>query len=239
LSGKIFSALLRKRNRERSYDDAGVNRNCRELEVNNWIISEFVIRDLVPLAGYHPFPLNEMMLMVAAVCWFRPTHICEWGTHIGKSARIFYEAARRFETNSQVHSIDLPWDVRHIEHPREQRGKLVKGIPDVILHEGDGLTTSMEVLAALPGPLRPLFFLDGDHSYDSVKRELEGIITGCPGSAILVHDTFYQSEESGYNIGPYKAIEDVVDRGEGFSRIDTSTGLPGMTLIYRSDGRIG
>jgi hypothetical protein len=51
---------------------------------------------------------------------------------------------------------------------------------------------------------------------------------------ILLHDTFYQTAESGYNIGPFKAIEDSLAKFPHlrFHRVDTNTGLPGMTFLY-------
>jgi hypothetical protein len=55
-----------------------------------------------------------------------------------------------------------------------------------------------------------------------------------PGAAILLHDTFYQSEQSGYNIGPYKAITEILDSmSETYQVMSTTTGLPGMTLLYK------
>jgi hypothetical protein len=77
--------------------------------------------------------------------------------------------------------------------------------------------------------------VDGDHSYESVKRELEGIIKNVPNAKILLHDTFYQSSEAGYNVGPCQAIREVLSKQENLDRykiIDTKTGLPGMTLLY-------
>src|SRR5207245_8967376 len=65
--------------------DPAVNVNCSEFEVNNWIISEFIFQKLVPIVGVTPYPINELALMVSAVCRLKPTHIFEWGTHIGKS----------------------------------------------------------------------------------------------------------------------------------------------------------
>lgn len=58
---------------------------------------------------------------------------------------------------------------------------LVKDIPEVMLHQGDGLDESMKVLDKVQGDIKPLFFLDGDHAYDSVTRELAGIMKACPG----------------------------------------------------------
>jgi hypothetical protein len=76
--------------------------------------------------------------------------------------------------------------------------------------------------------------VDGDHEYGSVKRELEYIIAHFPDAAILLHDTFYQVAGAEYNVGPYRAIRDVLSSRENeYERIDTKTGLPGMTLLYK------
>ncbi len=218
------------------FDDPALHGDCSEFEVNNWTISRFVVKKLVPVVGMHPFPLNEQMLMVAAVCRLRPTHIFEWGTNIGKSARIFFETCRTFGISTEIHSVDLPNDIEHGEHPKNKRGMLVKGKKGVHLHVGDGLDTSLRVLSEIgSASIHPLFFIDGDHSYASVKRELEGIISSTPHSDILLHDTFYQSGDSGYNIGPYQAIEAVIkNMPHQFKIIAQNSGLPGMMLLWQS-----
>jgi len=212
-----------------------VNEGSREFEINNWRISRFVCDTLVPVVGVHPFPLNELMLMVAAVCRVQPTHVFEWGTHIGKSARVFYETARTFGLETEVHSIDLPEDVDHVEHPGQNRGQLVKGLQNVHLHEGDGLETALDIYSRLgTGTTSPLFFVDGDHAYSSVLRELKGIIANVPGASIVLHDTFNQSEDSGYNTGPHAAICEVLEQNPGlFSILTQNLGLPGMTFLWR------
>jgi hypothetical protein len=54
-----------------------------------------------------------------------------------------------------------------------------------------------------------------------------------PIPVVLLHDAFYQSEKSGYNVGPYRAIERVLREHAGrFKRVDSGLGLPGMTLLY-------
>lgn len=216
-----------------NYNDPTINRNCSQFEVNNWVISEFTLNKLIPIVGIRPFPLNEQMLMVGSVCRFKPTHIFEWGTNIGKSARIWYETIHHFKIASDIHSIDLPEQIDHIEHPHEKRGILVKDIPGVHLHEGDGLQTSLDILRTIKDPIRPFFFLDGDHSYESVTRELKGIKSACANPIILIHDTFYQSEESKYNIGPYVAIKNFLSDEKDFMNITTDTGLPGITLLFK------
>jgi cephalosporin hydroxylase len=204
-----------------------------EFEVNNWILSDFVLQRLIPAVGHHPFPLNELMLMASAVCYFRPALILEWGTHIGKSARVFYETTKAFGIDCEIHSTDLPDDIPHQEHPHRKRGKLVNGLNEVILHHGDGLTCSLEICRRKTDSGNRLFFVDGDHEYETVRSELDAILTAVPNASVLLHDTFYQSEEANYNIGPYKAVKDVLaNYGNKYKVIQMNTGLPGMTLVY-------
>lgn len=212
------------------------NPTAGEFEVDNGVVSYFVLRKVIPIVGLTPFPLNELQLMTASVCRFRPTHIFEWGTHIGKSARVFYETARYFNIPTEIHSIDLPDNVEHIENPHSKRGRLVKGKKNVFLHLGDGLDTALQIYGKLPSESRVLFFVDGDHGYESVKREVAGIIGRVKNPIILAHDTFYQTDDSGYNVGPYKAIKEALGEQVGksqFKVIETKTGLPGMTLLYK------
>ncbi len=217
----------------KKYPSAQVNPKSTEFEVNNWIISEFVVNELVPVVGWHPFPLTELVLMSGAVVRFQPKAIFEWGTHIGKSARVFYETIRAFNINATVHSFDLPDDVEHVEHPHEQRGMLVKGLNKVKLYQEDGVTGALRVTKKYKLKDKDLlFFVDGDHSYESVKRELNAIIKNHPGAKVLLHDTLYQSKDSGYNIGPWKAIEEFLKKHKEYQRLSTATGLPGMTLLY-------
>jgi cephalosporin hydroxylase len=212
------------------------NRASEKLEVDTWELSRFVATRLVPVVGVIPFPLNEQMLMVAAVCAIRPTHIFEWGTNIGMSARIFHETCRTFKIAAEIHSVDLPDDVSHEEHPGKKRGKLVRNIRKVQLHLGDGLDVSLGLLARTSGTCRPLFFLDGDHSYETVRRELETITTRAPQAHILLHDTFWQSEGSGYNTGPHRAINETLEKlPKRFERIEQHLGLPGMTLLWNRE----
>jgi cephalosporin hydroxylase len=208
-----------------------------EFEVDNWHISKLVIDKLVPAVGVHPFPLNELMLMSGAVAYFKPKLIFEWGTHIGKSALIFYKASQALGVETVIHSIDLPDEVEHGEHPHTERGKLVRGLPQVKLHQGDGVASSLAILSKESKGIQDgsgiLFFIDGDHSYDSVKRELSTIIKKAPKASILLHDTFYQSANSKYNTGPYRAVNDCLGSAKKYKRVDINTGLPGMTLLYR------
>ena len=215
--------------------DIIVNDNSTELEVNINQLSSFIIKDLLPLVGVSPFPITELLLMTSAIVKLRPDFVFEWGTHLGISARIFYEISKKYDINTIVNSVDLLDDVEHIEHPGDKRGIKVKGLKNVILHQGDGLNTSIDIANKLNGENKLLFFLDGDHSFESVSRELNGIHNAFPKSYKLIHDTFYQSSNSGYNIGPYKAIKEFLEKNQNqYKKITTNLGLPGMTLLYPS-----
>lgn len=223
--------------RKKTYANPIKNSSSERLEVDNWELSKFVLEKLVPVVGYRPFPLNELILMSSAVAYFRPTIIFDWGTHIGKSPRIFYEACRAFEIEAEIHSIDLPDNEEHVEHPGEERGKLVKNLEEVSLHQGDGVDTALKILKDSKNKGKVLFFVDGDHSYQSVERELSSILKFRDDAVILLHDTYYQSPDSNYNVGPHEAINDVLSRSKaGYEKISTETGLPGMTLLYPSKG---
>jgi len=207
----------------------------KEFEVDNGAVSEFILSNVIPVVGLNPYPLNELDLMVASVCYLRPSHIFEWGTHVGKSARVFFETCNYFGFDTEIHSIDLPDDVEHEEHPGKMRGQYVRGIKRVQLYQGDGVETSLGLWRASKDQGRHLFFLDGDHEYASVLRELRTIASNVPFAALLVHDTFFQSEEAGYNIGPFMAIQDFLKGMPGkYRKIEAHLGLPGMTLLYQN-----
>lgn len=214
------------------YHDGVVNPRSASFEVNNWIISDFVANELLPVVGIKPFPLNEQMLMVSSLCRIKPTHVFEWGTHVGKSAWIFHQTIQKFNLQSEVHSIDLPDSVDHVEHPRDRRGLFVRKISAVRLHTGDGVTIALELLKRSNNVQRPLFFLDGDHSYETVKRELRAIVPMVTSGSLLIHDTFNQSPDSGYNVGPFRAVQELLSEyPDRFDVLATTTGLPGMTLL--------
>jgi len=219
--------------KSRQVPNPAKNTNCQKFEVNGWDLSQFVLERIVPVSGVHPFPLQELMLMCAAVCRLQPSLIFEWGTHIGKSARIFHETLTYFGIPGQVHSVDLPDDVTHVEHPGEKRGSLVIGLSGVTLHQGDGVEKSLEIWKASGKPDGPLFFVDGDHSYESVRREIDGILAEIPTASMLLHDTFFQSPDSCYNVGPHQAVQETVEKFPGrFEVIHSGISLPGMTLLF-------
>lgn len=211
---------------------ADLNPATRSLpEADKWALSEFILQKLEPVVGVHPYPLDELLLMCSTLAYFKPEIIIEWGTHYGKSARIFYEAAAYLNLRTKIHSVDLSRDKEHVEniHEASQRGMFVRGLP-VTLHLGDGLTVARQVLQT-EKPGLPLFFVDGDHGFTSVRNELNGIKEMAPHAVILVHDTFLQGTESGYNCGPYEATNEFTTQHQ-LPLQSTILGLPGMSLTY-------
>jgi len=200
-------------------------------EADKWALSAFVIETLVPIVGVRPYPLDELLLMCSTVGYFRPGIIIEWGTHLGMSARVFYEIIRYLSLSIPIHSIDLPPDSAHVENIQDlaQRGRYVKNVP-VQLHVGDGLSIARELLAEAKGFL-PLIFLDGDHSYETVKRELYGLRAAASQAVVLLHDSFFQGPEANYNCGPFEALSEF-SKAEDIPICSTALGLPGMSLAY-------
>jgi cephalosporin hydroxylase len=205
-----------------------------ELEVNNWEISRFVVEKLIPITGYVPYPLTELMLITAATIYTKPAVVFEWGTHIGKGARVFYEIKKAFNLDYDVHSIDLPEGVEHVENISRDRAQLVKDIHEVELHYGDGVDTAVKLYNQKYQGKTALFFVDGDHEYGTVKRELDTVYAAVGKNLhVLSHDTLFQRPESGYNIGPFKAGEEFLAAHPGeFETRRQELGLPGMTFIF-------
>ena len=127
----------------KKYSSPILNDGCGKFEINNWIISNFVIRELISIVGIKPYPLNELMLMTAAVCTLKPTHIFEWGTHFGKSARIFYETATQEQLryfpvhrlmamkNATDNAMELI-DILTLEYNKARQAKITFEIADMV-----------------------------------------------------------------------------------------------------------
>lgn len=148
-----------------------------------------------------PYCRAEVAFMVGAVDYFRPRVIFDWGTNIGSSARIFYEATKGVVAG--IHTIEVT-DPSTLEHAGPNTGRHIAGLP-VKQHFGDGATTATRLYWELRDrrrPSRPMFYLDGDHRAETVARELTTIDTAIEEDAvILIHDTL--SEAS----GPHRAVK--------------------------------
>jgi hypothetical protein len=137
---------------------------------------------------------EEISFMEEILVNLRPTIVFDWGTNRGSSARIFYEASKIHEYPCEIHTTDLPDEVEHIEHPHKGFGFFVRDLSDVYLHRGDGVQVSLAIYQE-KCPERALFFVDGDHSYNTVRRELLAISEIAPDATILCHDVGYEEGE--------------------------------------------
>ncbi len=103
---------------------------------------------------------------------------------------------------------------------------------NIQLLQGDGLETSLKIIKEKKlKNKKNLFFLDGDHKYLTIQNELSKISKATPKASIIIHDTFFQTKESGYNIGPHKAVLKFMKNNQKYRQYDTNFGLPGMTTL--------
>lgn len=126
----------------------------------------------------------------------RPTHVFEWGTNVGASARLFHEASLELNYKCEVHTVEIPDDLALLDrdHPGQRYGQWIEGLP-IHTHRGFGLIESIRLHKEL-GPERALFFLDGNHSYGVVLAELEEVAALDPGAVMMVHDTILYTGEA-------------------------------------------
>ena len=179
------------------------------------------------IIGVRAYSLDELCLMVAAFWFHAPQVVIDIGTHVGRSARVFWELKHCFDTSTQIHTIDI-CDPSHPEYPGPNLGRYIRRT-DVVQHIGDSSVVGREIISSRPNA-RYLLFVDGDHEYPSVCRDLSLLELVAPGSCALVHDTFYQPG-SGYNHGPYEAVCQFVAEHEVQQVVHLQTGLPGMSYI--------
>lgn len=216
------------------YEDPVKGLLGKKFEVNGWIVSEFVIKELVPVVGYHPYPLTELFLLTSICCWYKPKFIFEWGTNVGKSARIFHEINSKFGLSMKIYTFDLPNASVHPELPKEdQLGYYINNIREINLIRGDGITESLKIINEKKiKNAKLLFFLDGDHSYKSVFDELTNIYSDVKHACVVVHDTFNQTSKSKYNLGPHLAVKSFLSLHKDHHVLaEASMSLPGITAL--------
>jgi len=193
--------------------------------------SKFVVEVLYPLIKSQPYPINEQILMTCVAKTRDIDYIFEYGTHFGVSARIWYEIKKYFNLKYNIHTIDLPYNEEHIEHPKNNVGVFIRNISEIQQHFGNGVEVSLELAKKFKAK-NPLFFVDGDHEYESVYLELDRIYSEFPSSHVLAHDTFMQREEKKYNTGPGRAVKAIIKK-YNLEEVQLNIGTPGMTYLYK------
>jgi len=174
---------------------------------------------------------DEVLFMATLMNVRKPRYVFEWGTNVGASARIFYEAAVLLEIPCEVHTIELPMELSHldVDHPGERIGIY---LPDDDGHKtvkmcswwGDGVTMAMELHDSVR-PEPTLFYVDGDHRFESVMRELRLIRHKAPTTPILMHDTIHLPDVA-------KAIETFSREYPGLYRYEQLESQAGMMALW-------
>lgn len=111
-----------------------------------------------------------------------PGNILEIGTHLGATARAM---AMAFPTR-MVHTVDDPRAVVHPEQqhevlPEKDIGRLIRGLTNVRRHRPPFDYRGTDI---------GLAFIDGDHSFDAVKRDTEAALKHA--RTVVWHDVFEQ-----------------------------------------------
>lgn len=191
-------------------------------------ISDFLKTKVDFASGEIPYTAKEKELLILAVLETEPDIVLDWGTHIGISARLFYELGQYFSLDYKVHTVDLKEEGSHPERPTNNGlGKHIVDIPDVSQHFGDGIEKSLEIFAN--GYFdKPLFFVDGDHQQKTVSRELSLIFEVVENPFVLVHDTW----SKGQNNGPWQACC-LAKEKYNLEMFSVDNEPPGMTFLKR------
>jgi hypothetical protein len=216
---------------------------------------------MLNVPGCFPYPIPEIAIMAAAMVHARPDLVFEWGTNVGCSARVFFEAAKDLGLDTVIYSVDLPLEMSclHVQnplpgcavwHPGSSVGAVVRGevfAGRVFLHEGDGLDVSKKIWNEKGWPAaRILWFLDGDHRHENVLRELNEILDheSCrrgrgggwewswPGDGCYI--LLHDTHGlNGLSPGPHSALSQVFKSvSDRFGKVESHIGPPGMTLLF-------
>jgi cephalosporin hydroxylase len=175
-------------------------------------------------AGVLGYTKQEIMFIYETMDTLQPDFLCEWGTNVGHSARIFHEARAALGLDCELHSVDSleePPILRSADAGRS-RGSMVAGLP-VKLHVGDGAVTAI-ALYGRSRALHPLFFLDSNHEEAEVYCHLSLIATEVPEATMLVHDVSFAR-----NGEPERALRRFLDDHEG--EYETDEVPEGQSLI--------
>lgn len=226
---KIFQRALRYIH-SKTYDCAKIiSKEGSIFEVDCWVLSEILLDRVIPKIGISPYPLNEQMLMAAAIAFVKPKIIIEWGTHVGISARLFWEVKKALSLNCQIYTIDS-MNPNHPEFPGAKRGIYLHKT-DIKQLTGDGVVIASKLLENICNPV--LVYVDGDHSREATKEDF-AIWDKLPSkSGILAHDVFFQTP-SNYNIGPWLSFQELVQQKSDISQVQWQLlGLPGMVFMSK------
>jgi cephalosporin hydroxylase len=138
---------------------------------------------------------EELLDLLERVRALEPQLVCEIGTAAGGT---LYFLTRVASESALIVSIDIATP----PHTRFARGKLGRAEQRIVSLEGDSQTPEMvaRLREQLDGRQLDFLFIDGDHSYDGVKRDFElyaPLVRA--GGLIALHDI---NPDSGDPAGP-------------------------------------
>lgn len=121
--------------------------------------------------------IGERAALEGLLSQLRPQLAIETGTAQGGSLRRISVHA------TEVHAFDIVPEVKELE----------KEISNATVHIGDSSVTLPEVLSDFAAAGRHVDFalIDGDHTYDGVRRDIEAVLASdaCTQTVIVFHDT--------------------------------------------------
>ncbi len=173
--------------------------------------------------GLKGITAGEVRFVHDTLAAYRPDLIVEWGTNVGHTARMFYEATVALDLDCDVHTADVhePVPVLRPEEKGLGMGFFVRGCP-VCLHLGDGPSVALSLCHALQ-PLRPLFFVDDNHQVEHVFAELVLLSEGRPDAVILMHDTIVNRSQE-----PDQALRRFLKQNDGY---EVASVVSGQSMV--------
>jgi hypothetical protein len=166
--------------------------------------------------GYTP---AEIRFVYATMAELRPDWLCEWGTNVGHSARLFHEARVALELDCELHSVDSlaePPVLRPADEGR-RRGEMAWGY-GVNWYVGDGAEVAVR-LYARTARSRPLLFLDSNHEEAEVYTHLSLLGDEIPEAVLLVHDACLARHGE-----PERALRRFLAEHPGYETADVQSG---------------
>jgi len=212
IDGRMYHPVVKAGQITRQFQGAGGVEQC----------IEFTRRHMSAGSCQIPWEIESAMARIAQAS---PRIMGEIGTSFGGTSLLF---TRFLPTLEKLFCIDL-----YVKNKEILRllapPKLELRFFDMPSYAEDSVE---RVRKFLGGRMIDVLFIDGDHAYESVRNELNAIFSAIPDASALAHDSFFQSADSNYNVGPALAIDEVVGRFPArFKVIKSGLGLPGMTLL--------
>ncbi len=165
-------------------------RKTQALIVPSTFFAEFSTAELPAL-----FP-HEQLVLAAIARVTAPATVLEFGTGQEFSAFLWAENTPQ---KTEIHTVDLHTDARG-----DYSAKILRGDIDVgRVYHGSSLSTKVRQILIEPSSTEPealtslqglcdLIFIDGDHSYDGVRKDTEQALTLCHDETVFLWHDFYR-----------------------------------------------